>query len=212
MPIILTKQINTNTLLAVWEITETTDYFLSKLILDKTESDIFKNFKSDFRRKHWLSYRLLIKELLNLKINLNISYDKYNRPYFTNSSLNLSVSHSGKYSAVIISKTQKTGIDIEKIHIRIKRITDKFMSKEEQNQIKHSDKLEYLYIYWCAKEALYKLFEKKNIIFKKNIIISPFIYKETGFIKGKIKINDFEQIYTLSYKKIDDYMLVYVVN
>ena len=44
---------------------------------------------------------------------------------------NISVSHSGKFAAVITSKRNKVGIDIEQVHPRLHKVAEKFMSPEE---------------------------------------------------------------------------------
>ncbi len=219
MPLFLKKQINTDVLLGVWEITEHIEDLLNNVNLSKKELVLFKNFKNDIRKKQWLCYRLVIKELMYPLTDLEIYYDEYGKPLFLKHNFNLSVSHSGKYAAAIISKTHSVGIDIEKIQPRIERITNKFLNENEINSLEHYYKLENMYVYWCSKEALFKIFSKGNIDFKNNLFIEPFHYEpksnfnfKQGTLTGKICTKYFSKEYILHYGKIKNYMLVYVVS
>ena len=67
------------------------------------EEDQYASFKSEIRKKQWLSYRILLKKMISPH-PASIEYDAFGKPYLKNSDLYLSISHSGDYSAVIVSK------------------------------------------------------------------------------------------------------------
>jgi len=210
MGIYLTKKIDKTSFVGIWEINDTVEYLLSQLKLSKDEEDLYKRFQTSKRRLHWLSYRVMIHQLLKKKTE-KICYNINGKPYLLNGSYHISVSHSGKFSAVIFSNNF-VGIDIEKIKPGIEALSDKFMSKIEMQQIEKKHITEQLYIYWGAKEALYKLYGSKNLIFKNNILIQGFPYQQEGTLQGKILTSDFEKNYLLYYQQIEDYMLVYATS
>ena len=59
---------------------------------------------------------------------------------------------------------------------------------------------------WCAKEAIYKWYQKGNINFIKDIKLHNFKIKKKGILKANFKT---EQI-LLNYQKINNHYLVYV--
>ena len=99
---------------------------------------------------------------------------------------------------------------IEKINPKIERIRSRFLSDQELGE-KQEYSLEKLHVYWGAKEALYKFWGKKELSFKENIFIDPFEFEDAGTIKGRIKKGGYIKYFTLSYEKIQDYILVYVL-
>ncbi|MCK4638030.1 MAG: 4'-phosphopantetheinyl transferase superfamily protein [Bacteroidales bacterium] len=210
MPIFFKKQINDNILIGIWKISESAEWLNSKLILDKEDFEIFNSFKTELRKKHWLTYRILLKELIDSKSELKILYDESGKPYLKNSNYKISVSHSFEFAAAIVSRKVPAGIDIEKISQRIERIKNKFLSENELKDINESFRLEKLYIYWCAKEALYKLYGKRDLNFITNIKIAPFNFEQKGHINGELSGNSNSKKYKLFYEQVNDYMLVYV--
>lgn len=139
-----------------------------------------------------------------------LEYDSFGKPFLKNSTLQVSVSHSYDKVAVITEENGPTGIDIELIRPKIERIAPKFMSDEEMRSLPHTARTEMLFIYWCAKEALYKLYGKKELHFRKHLLIEPFHYTRRGKIKGIIQVPQMKKKFDLCYEKTGEHMLVYV--
>jgi len=214
MPIIYRKHIDQKEILGVWKITESVDELLSMVIFTEEDKAIFKKFKIKSRQAHWLSYRLMIRELMGQECDCEFYYDEHGKLQFRNINYSISVTHSGLYSGVIISKNHYVGIDIEKLGDRINLLADKFLSEEEKSFLPEKDQHRYLTVLWSAKEALFKLFGKSNVIFDTNIILYPFELKNIGTLKGRISIGDIERNYELGYEFSDseDYILVYCID
>lgn len=209
MALMLKEHINSNCILSIWEITEGKNDLLSGLSLNENEKTAYGNIHTELRKSHWLCSRLLVKELTGKH---SIDYDEWNKPFLKESPFKISVSHSGCYVAVIIDKSGETGIDVEKIDSKIERISGKFMSEAELNSLTQNSRFEQIHVFWGAKEALYKVYGKKGLIFKENLLIQPFNYVEEGTISGLIQTDSCYQSFVLRYQKIKDYMLVYVMN
>ena len=212
MGIYFKKQIDQSSTIGIWEINETPDALYNNILLNKEESLLFSSFKNELRKLHWLSYRNLLKEIISPEEYSHVVYDENGKPFLSNKSDYLSVSHSGKYSAAIINKKQAVGIDIENIHPRIEKLAYKFLSEKELKSIDENNKTETLQVYWGAKEALYKLLGIKDLLFPENIFIYPFCYKNSGKIEAEIKINTFNKKFNLYYEQIEEYILVHVTD
>lgn len=211
MPVYLKRNIHNSALLGVWEITETSEELLERISLNSEERKLFDGFRNETRRMHWLSYRVLLKELISEEEYSHVIYDEYGKPYLQIDSHFLSVTHSGIYSAAIVSREFPVGIDIEKLHPKIERVIHKFLSQKEVENIGTEHRLEKLYAYWGAKEALYKLFGEKDLIFQDHIHLSKFVYGEKGNFNGKLDNGKFQKKFILQYEKLNEYMLVYTV-
>ena len=191
MPL-LQKTEENNCQIAIWEICES----LKELALLSNNIDISK-FKQEKRKKEVLSSKLLLNEIFP---NTEISYNKYGAPEIQNNYF-ISISHSSNLIGIITSK-KKVGIDLQKISEKALNLSSKFILKGAHLNITK----EKATLIWCCKEAIFKWYQKGNINFITDIIISPFIIKEQGKILAEFK----NQEYTLHYTKIDDHFLVYV--
>lgn len=208
MPVKLREMINEHTEIGVWEITEETDGLISRLDLSEKEQEVYESFVNEQRKKQWLSYRCLFKEILK-DIPVHIEYDKNRKPFIRNHPCHISVSHAGNYSAVILSGRQKVGIDIEKISPRIEKIASRFVHPDEIHLLDGPDRLEKLYLIWGAKEALYKLYGKKELDFRYDIVINNFELKASGGFEGFVIKNNDRVKSELQYRFLNGYSLVY---
>ncbi|MFW5757837.1 MAG: 4'-phosphopantetheinyl transferase family protein [Bacteroidota bacterium] len=197
--------------IGIWEINESVDELYSKIQLSNDEEEIFSNLKTPTRKQHWLSYRLILPYLVNDHELSAITYDEYGKPYLNNGVRHISVSHSGKYSALIASPVYSVGIDIERIEQKIQRISHKFLNDREINESHGNHSLESLYIIWAAKETLFKLHGKRDILFKDHIYIAPFASQERGLVYGTIAHDNEKQTIPIQYQMVDDYILAYAI-
>ena len=207
MGLIIDKTVNNHCRLGIWKIQESYNELFSKLDLHQEDAAILKSFKNHQRKLEWMSVRALLNTLTNK--NNSIVYNGNRKPFLDDNSYHISISHSFHYASVLISTHCNVGIDIEKIQPKIMHIAEKFMNKKELQHIGSEKKIYHLYLHWCAKEALYKMFDKKDIYFKKNIIIEPFIPQDEGTIIGKVKTPEINENIRLHYFHINNYSIVW---
>jgi 4'-phosphopantetheinyl transferase len=150
MPVIYNKNIDADTMLAVWKIEESEEHLLAGLQLKQHELEFIASINNGKRLLHWLSTRLLLRTMLNTSDYIDCRMDEHGKPYLVNFENEISLSHSYDYAAVMISKNKKVGVDIELIKPKITRIRQKFLSNEEL-AFKMSEDIESLYVCWCAK-------------------------------------------------------------
>ena len=104
MPLVYYNKISNGLELVIWQITETVDELLKYLYLNEEEFAMLNSFKSEKRKKQWMSYRALIRSIVQADFIYRIYYDENNKPYLVNPPRSISVSHTDNYSAVLINE------------------------------------------------------------------------------------------------------------
>jgi phosphopantetheinyl transferase len=211
MPEILRRQIDANSFYAIWEITENLDELQGMISLRPPEQSLYNSFLVESRKKQWLAYRILIRSLL-LPRTYQVEYDGAGKPYLAGSHYHISVTHSGDLAGVIISSAGLAGIDIEKVRPKIEKVADRFLHPDEMAGIGAADRTLLLTVAWCAKEALYKMYGRKNLDFKENIRLILPHDPDTGHFLGKIQIAGSTREYSLMNSRHKEYVLVYVLD
>lgn len=77
MGIFLKRNINDNSIVGLWEITETSDDLFSQIKLNLEEKELYESFRNDLRKRHWLSYRNLLMELVTPEEYSHVNYDEF---------------------------------------------------------------------------------------------------------------------------------------
>lgn len=158
-----------------------------------------------------LTARQVVNALLGNDIE--ITKDETGKPVVKDAALHISLSHSKTLAAAIVSEQHQVGIDIETIHPRIERIAHKFLTQQELEAITNN-KIETLLLYWSAKEALYKLYAKKQLEFTTQLIVQPFQLQQSGILKGSIIVPDEEGIFAdldIHYEFLEGHVMAYVL-
>lgn len=210
MAIVYYKKLDDDTEFAIWKIEETAEELYAQLQLRDHEEKVLDGLNNGKRNLHWLSTRVLLRQLLNTDHYIDCQTDEHGKPYLPETPHHISFSHSSDYAAVIISKSKPVGIDIEVIREKIERVTNKFLSQPEVDFISDTDRIEHLYVCWCAKEAIYKLQGKRNISFKDNIKLQPFTYQSTGTFEANLETEHEHKTFEVHFEKFENYMIAYV--
>lgn len=207
MPVNEVRQICNNTILGTWVITESWEDLYGAAQLSADELTLFSAFKNDGRKRQWLAYRMLIREMLGEQYVM--VYDDDGRPHISEPWHFVSVSHSKNMAAVLVSRDKAVGIDIEMIHPRIEKVISKFLSADEIKSLDTRNRLQKMFVYWCGKEALYKLDGKGAADFSKQILFGHFEYTSPGHLPGSIIKEDNTRSFDVHFEEIDGYMLAY---
>ena len=191
---------------AIWRITET-EQELSKLASPET---VPADIAAPLKRLEWLGGRLLLRQLVE---QAGLSYqgllkDEFGKPSLDRNAHHISLSHSFPYVAAQID-FDFVGIDLEQPKEKMIRIAHRVFNPEEERDA--GKDLVKNCVYWCAKEALYKIHGSGGISFAKNLSIAPFTLAAGGIIKGKISIGSSVREFDLAYSKESDYILVRTV-
>ncbi len=199
--------LNEYSILGVWKIEEDLKTLQDTVILDGDDKKKYKAFSSTSRKLEFLSVRALLAELLGK--DARIVYNKNNKPFLKDGSRFISISHSNKLTAILLSTNEKVGIDLEYMTSNIGAIAFKFINRREKLSRDPENRKYHLYLHWCAKEALYKICDKEGISIRKNITIEPFEIRESGEIKGKVQTKRINESFDLYYTRYNNYAIVW---
>jgi 4'-phosphopantetheinyl transferase len=199
--------LNEYSILGVWKIEEDLNTLLASVVLDSEEKKRYRSFRSNSRKLEFLSVRALLSELLGREAR--IAYNKNNKPFLKDGSHFISISHSYKLTAILLSTNEKVGIDLEYMSVNISAFAFKFMNRKEKMLKDPEDRKYHLYIHWCAKEALYKICDKEGISVRNDITIEPFRLMESGELKGKVQTEKIKESFDLFYTRYDNYTIVW---
>jgi 4'-phosphopantetheinyl transferase len=199
--------LNEFSILGVWKIEEDLNTLFDLVSLDNDEKKKYKGFSSTSRKLEYLSVRALLAELIGKETK--IVYNKNNKPFLSDGSRFISISHSHKLTSILLSTNEKVGIDLEYMSSNIAAIAFKFINVKEKVSLEIEKRRYHLYIHWCAKEALYKICDKEGISIRNNITIEPFMVAEAGEIKGRVHTNKINESFDLFYSRYDNYAIVW---
>jgi phosphopantetheinyl transferase len=199
--------LNEFSVLGVWKIEEDLDALLKSVVLDKDDKKKYRAFASNSRKLEFLSVRALLAELVGK--DARIVYNKNNKPFLRDGSGFISISHSHRLTAILLSTNEKVGIDLEYMSSNIGAIAYRFINEKEVIITDQEKQKYHLYLHWCAKESLYKICDKEGISIRNNITIEPFELRESGEIKGKVETYKINEIFDLNYSKYNNYAIVW---
>ena len=116
MPLIFKNNIDLDTIVGVWKITETETELWKGLILSETDKNAIFYLPLVKRRLEKIVCRKALASLLKQN-EIRIEYGKNGEPFMNG--FYISFSHSGEMVAVAASASKPIGIDIEKIRDKI---------------------------------------------------------------------------------------------
>lgn len=207
MPIIFHQKRGEGSQVAVWRIDETEARLIKMLPLKEEMEAQLNRFSCASRRLEWLASRVLLSQLA--QCHPVVEYTKTGQPFVRGSEHNISISHTRGFAAVCISSRVSAGIDIEYPSERISRLETRFVNPQEASFIPSDNQAVYHGLIWCAKETLYKMAATPGLIFKDDMLISPFKAENKGAMATKLFLNTEVKYYQLLYKVEPDYYLVW---
>jgi 4'-phosphopantetheinyl transferase EntD len=209
MAIVHFEEISPDTCWGVWRIDETEEELMVKLNPIKTDQTHFESIQHPRIRLESIASRMIVKELTE---RFGYEYqgifkNKNGKPFLYNSPLHISYSHTEEYAAAIIHKEKPCGIDMEHIQEKMMRVSTRFLSPVELTNT--GDDLEKICIYWCAKEAMYKLYNLRDTEFKGNLKITSFEKEKKGALEGIIHVGSFLSKTEVQYHLFGEVVIAY---
>ncbi|MBO6062537.1 MAG: 4'-phosphopantetheinyl transferase superfamily protein [Bacteroidales bacterium] len=197
----------------VWQITESEEELKALASVPSDELEEISYIKNESLRKQKLAVRCLLDALFEEKVYL--SHHDNGKPYIENSAMNISITHTNRYVAVILNPTDEVGIDCESLDRDFSAVKKKALSEDEIEEVEEIDeeqRNEQLAIYWCAKEAVYKMISQYGVDFAEQIEIDDFRLRGEGELVATFTDKDgFEEEYELEYITFDRHVLVWVI-
>lgn len=193
----------------VWKITESEAELRTMTSIPSDELEEISYIKNESLRKQRLAVRALLDTMFEEKVYL--SHHDNGKPYIENNAINISITHTDQYVAVILNEEDEVGIDCESLNRDFSAVEKKALSDEEIGDLEDEQKNEQLAIYWCAKEAIFKLTSQYDVDFAEQIQIDGFRYRNEGELSATFTDKDgYEQELNLYYFTFDRHVLVCV--
>lgn len=211
MPLIRLENVSSACSWSLWKIEEPTKELVGMLQPVESDRRQLQAIRNEEKQREWLASRLAAKCILEAWGHQyrGISKDQDDKPWLVALPFRISISHTADYGAAFIHREQKVGIDIEHPKEKLLRIQHKFLSVSELSDAQ--DRIDKLCIYWCAKEVLYKLHDRKQLIFNRNLRIAPFEMQQKGQLTGQIAIDNDRDHYEITYLIYQSLMIAYSV-
>ncbi len=204
------KIIDKNFILVVWHLTEPESFFSKNKAHFSASPKKLNEIHVEQRRREWLCSRFLGWSIAKDMEGAceGVWSDSYNKPHIKNSNLHISISHAKPYVAVLVHKSKSCGVDIEEKKEKLIRLAPKFLIQDELNQTNQN--VGALALAWGAKEAIYKLYGRKQLIFKENIFLKRLdSIKSKGSISSELKLKNNVTNIELKYEQFENHILVY---
>jgi 4'-phosphopantetheinyl transferase len=178
----------------LWQIDQDEPVLRANLPLTTAEETDLAAINHPAQRVEWLACRVALQTLVGRQNYAGLWKDEFGKPYLINQPGHISLSHTEGWAAAVWHDYQPVGIDIEPQREQFNRVVPRVLSAAE---IAHANgQTERLAVYWCAKEALYKLYGKRKLTFREHLIIEPFA-DGAETLRGHVRLPDHEATLTI---------------
>jgi 4'-phosphopantetheinyl transferase len=172
-------------------------------LLNEEEKKHLIEIKSEQKKNEFAAVRWMKTNLFGID---HILYMEDGSPTINNSSF-ISISHTTKYACLGVSKTHKIGIDIEEIREKAVNVQHKFCNENEALIFDTANNFD-MTLLWSLKEALYKLSDRQQLLFKTDICIN----KRSTEIVASIRFESGFKKVSLGYQLIDNHILTFTTS
>ena len=125
-------------------------------------------FQNERRRNEHLAWRRVVRRELGRKIS--IGYNEVGAPVVDTPDTYISVAHGAGCVAVAISD-RRVGVDIERTDRDFGSVSSRYMTLAEQ-QLSADER--WAAVVWTAKEALYKLYGRRGVELREELLIESY--------------------------------------
>lgn len=166
MPAYYQLVLDSDTHLAVWEISEPDTYFLQSVPAPMQVHHPKKLLQH-------LAGRYILSHLFPDFPHSEILIADTRKPYLPEEQYHFSISHCGDFAAAIASRSCRVGIDIEVKQPKLSAIHPKFIGEREWTFLKALEPeegvLDLITMTWSVKEALFKWYGLGKVDFKQDM-------------------------------------------
>ena len=161
--------------------------------------------KVEIRKKEFLAARLALQHLLKLRglATCEVYKDEFGKPHVKFHDAEISISHANGFGAAALNVNGAVGIDIEHPRSQIQRIAHKFLNDQERSWT--DNEVGKLTMVWSAKEALYKLHGRTQLIFAEQMNVQ--VPDKNGHGIGQITETS-ENSYSLIFSREEEMIVV----
>ncbi len=208
MPLYKTITADRGVKVYIWKIEESEEELSKGIVLTVHCQKRIDGMKSQLHRQGFLSIRHLLAEAGY--VDHDLYYDAAGKPHLKDGN-HISITHSNKFTGIIVSDGPNVGIDIEMQREKILRIANKFTPIEEYKTLANTDALvRKLTIVWGAKESLYKIYAHSGLSFLYHIDIKDFSFEDTK-TTAEILFHGDTSNYFIHFLEFEGFTCVYAI-
>ncbi len=202
MPHLATHAIGPDCTLIRWQITEDEPTLARQLTLTDQEAADLAQIAHPGQRLEWLACRVALTMLVEARgqVYTCLWKDEFGKPHLCHlpgesTALadrrgHISLSHTPGWAAAVWHQSRPVGLDIEPIRDQFTRVVPRVLSPSEIADA--NGQPDRLAVYWCAKEALYKLYGKRHLTFREHLLVDPFPTGAT-LLTGHVRLHDHDE-------------------
>ena len=210
MALYLKKELDDDARIYVWEITETEEELMANTAVPENELEELSYTRSESRRKEKLATRALLNEIFPEKLYLG--HHDNGKPYLQNTAMEISISHTSRFVAILLHPDEDLGIDIESLDRDFSAVEKKALSEDAIADLDDRQKNPQLATCWRAKDAITKRMAGPDVDFAEQIEVERFNPRDEGEIEATFTHKDgTEMEFELSYEVFDNHVMVWVV-
>lgn len=131
------------------------------------EKERYFSFSSNKRKMEYVATRILRHRIFGFE---HIHYNEHGAPFIENEGF-ISISHAEGIVGIALCKEFKIGLDLETIRDKAVILSPKFITENERTFLDTSNAVSMTKA-WSAKEVLYKLAGRKELVFKRNLLLT----------------------------------------
>lgn len=210
MALFFSRDLDGGATISVWEIVESEEELLSICSVPNGELEELQLIKSIDRRRERLAVRALLNQLFDGKVYLG--HHDNGRPFLQNSLIEISISHTKRFAAVLTHPDDSVGIDIESLDRNFSAVEKRALSPYEIENLSEKNRNLHLAIHWSAKEAIYKRMSLSDVDFARQIEIKRFSPKEEGELEATFIQKDGEELeFELQYEVFEGHVMAWLI-
>ncbi|WP_339737717.1 4'-phosphopantetheinyl transferase superfamily protein [uncultured Sunxiuqinia sp.] len=190
-------------LLLLWELDEDLEWLKMQFPLLETDQT-FQTLKNKKRQQEWLTVKMMLRHIgCN---DLKVYYNENGQPQIKHVNYqHISISHSHQLAGIFLHPYRRVGLDIESLNRNFLGIERKYLSPAEIELAQQNEKWHCLF--WCAKEAVFKIAGIPGIHFVDQISVSP---KQNSQLAAELKTVNCHQSFQLNYFEHNGHFVVYL--
>lgn len=197
--------------IAIWHITESSSELYEQLDTHRYDARL-ATLTHEGRRAEWLAVRLLVSQVLGS--DKEIAYHATGRPYLTDGSYHISITHTRGYAAIAYHRSARIGVDIEYISSRVERIAHRFTHASEAAYLDAAPAAQRTMlqlINWSAKETLYKIFDTPAAAdFQTAFAIGSYLPEQQGELAAMVSLPT-QTLCTVHYSLFPDFVCTWAL-
>ena len=184
----------------IWQVTESLPQLRECLTAALPYDKELSSLRAACRQGEYLAVRVLLRALLGEE--KQIGHLDSGKPYLSDGSWHISISHTKGYVAVALHPTAEVGIDIEQVSERVRGVAGRFVRPDELpgfSSLSLSDQLYGLLLHWSAKETMFKVLGCSRVDFREHLRIFPFALGTDGAFRAQEYRTSQRQTFRISY-------------